>query len=163
MIQSGPGGVVVKLLQVCFLFVNPRKILHSKNFLLNLDPYKQYQKNRRILQTRTSFKHIFVKKLSNCTVFDERKRQNSKDKGKTYKAKFHHRTRIVLARHRRSGVNQLFPQVSLGSRKTKAILFCSGGSRPPDKGGPGHPDPEIKWEGGSLKKFFFRPFGPRLV
>ena len=112
MIQSGPGGVVVKLLQVCFLFVNPRKILHSKNFLLNLDPYKQYQKNRRILQTRTSFKHIFVKKLSNCTVFDERKRQNSKDKGKTYKAKFHHRTRIVLVRHRRSGVNQLFPQVS---------------------------------------------------
>ena len=31
----------------------------------------------------------------------------------------------------------------------------SGGSRPSDKGGPGHPDPEIRGEGGwSPKKFF---------
>ena len=37
-----------------------------------------------------------------------------------------------------------------------AILGCllqrnrCGGSRPSDKGGPGHPDPEISWGGGGL-------------
>ena len=36
----------------------------------------------------------------------------------------------------------------------KAIGF-SGGSRPSDKGGPGHPDPEMREGGGGrLKKFF---------
>ena len=38
----------------------------------------------------------------------------------------------------------------------------SGGSRPSDKGGPSHPDPEIRWGGGSVsKKLFFWPFGPQ--
>ena len=32
------------------------------------------------------------------------------------------------------------------------MVSVSGGSRPSDNGGPGHPDPEIKW-GGGLKKF----------
>ena len=36
----------------------------------------------------------------------------------------------------------------------------SGGSRPSDKGGPCHPDPEIR--GGGLRKKFFRPFWPRF-
>ena len=91
-----------KLLQVCFLFVHPRKILHSENFLLNLDNTSSIRGTGEFYrQTRTPFKHIFVKKkLFNCAVFDERKRQNSEDKGKTYKAKFRHRTRIVLVRHR---------------------------------------------------------------
>ena len=33
------------------------------------------------------------------------------------------------------------------------LLVCSGGSRPLDKGGPGHPDPEIS-KGGEAKIFF---------
>ena len=37
----------------------------------------------------------------------------------------------------------------------------SGGSRPSDKGGPGHPDPEIRGER-SQKKNFFQPFGPQF-
>ena len=44
----------------------------------------------------------------------------------------------------------------------------SGGSRPSNKEGgggdgePDHPDPDIKWGGGSLQKNFFRPFGPEI-
>ena len=38
-----------------------------------------------------------------------------------------------------------------------------GGSKPSDKGGPGHPDPEIRrWGARSLKQNFFRPFGPQF-
>ena len=45
----------------------------------------------------------------------------------------------------------------------KAIGF-SGGSRPSDKGGPGHPDPEMRGGGGgSVSKIFFRPFRPHFV
>ena len=40
------------------------------------------------------------------------------------------------------------------------VDFISGGSRPSDKGRPGHPDPEIS--GGALKKDFFRLFGPQF-
>ena len=38
----------------------------------------------------------------------------------------------------------------------RSILSCidSGGSRPLDKGEPGHPDPEIRGGGPGLKKFF---------
>ena len=36
----------------------------------------------------------------------------------------------------------------------------SGGSKPPDKGGPGHPDPKIR--GGGLQKDFFRFIGPQF-
>ena len=40
----------------------------------------------------------------------------------------------------------------------------SGGSRLSDKGrGAGHPDPEIRWGGGSLKKKFSGPSGLILV
>ena len=39
-------------------------------------------------------------------------------------------------------------------------MKCTGGSRISDKGGGGHPDPEIR--GGSLQKFFFRLFGPQF-
>ena len=39
-------------------------------------------------------------------------------------------------------------------------MKCTGGSRTSDKGGGGHPDPEIR--GGSLRKFFFRLFGPQF-
>ena len=38
----------------------------------------------------------------------------------------------------------------------------SGGSTPSDKGGPDHPDPEIRGEGVS-KKIFFGPSGLSLV
>ena len=38
------------------------------------------------------------------------------------------------------------------------LLVCSGGSRPLDKGGPGHPDPEISRGG----KNFFRLFGLQI-
>ena len=157
-----------KLLQVCFLFVHPRKILHSENFLLNLDPTSSIRRIGEFYrQTRTPFKHILKKKkLFNCTVFDERKRQNSEDKGKTYKAKFRHRTRIVLVGHRRIGGNQLFPLVSLGSRKTNAILFCSGGSRPSAKGGGGvrssRPCVKVRGGGGCLQNIFFGPSGHNL-
>ena len=51
-----------------------------------------------------------------------------------------------------------------GNRLLEGV-FCSGGSRPSDKGGGGgaggHPDSEIKISGegggGGLKKIFFRP------
>ena len=36
----------------------------------------------------------------------------------------------------------------------KTIVSVSGGSRPGDNGGPGHPDPEIKWGGPVWKKIF---------
>ena len=36
----------------------------------------------------------------------------------------------------------------------------SGGSRPSDKGGPSHPDPEMG--GGGVQKEFFWPFGPQI-
>ena len=39
-------------------------------------------------------------------------------------------------------------------------MKCTGGSRTSDKGGGGHPDPEIR--GGSLQKFFCRLFGPQF-
>ena len=37
----------------------------------------------------------------------------------------------------------------------------SGASRP-DKGEPGHPDPEIRGRGGGLQNKFFRPFRPQF-
>ena len=37
----------------------------------------------------------------------------------------------------------------------------SGGSRPPDNGGPGHPDPGMR-RGRFKKKYIFRPFGPQF-
>ena len=46
--------------------------------------------------------------------------------------------------------------VCFSSVKTLSAAIClrtSGGYRPSDNGGPGHPDPEIK--GGGLKKIFF--------
>ena len=30
------------------------------------------------------------------------------------------------------------------------------------RGRPGHPDPEIRWEGRGLKEIVFRPFGPQF-
>ena len=41
------------------------------------------------------------------------------------------------------------------------VLQNSGGSRPSYKGGPGHPDPEIRG-GGQSPKNFFQPFGPQF-
>ena len=38
----------------------------------------------------------------------------------------------------------------------------SGGSRPSDKGGPSHPDPEMGGGGGGVQKEFFWPFGPQI-
>ena len=58
-----------KLLQVCFLFVHPRKILHSENFLLNLEPTSSIRRIGEFYrQTRTPFKHIFVKKKNYSIV-----------------------------------------------------------------------------------------------
>ena len=40
-------------------------------------------------------------------------------------------------------------------------MVCSGGSRPSDNGGmggPGHPDPEIRWVPGLQKEFFQASF-----
>ena len=42
------------------------------------------------------------------------------------------------------------------------VLQNSGGSRPSYKGGPGHPDPEIR-AGGGLQKIFFGPSGLSLL
>ena len=48
----------------------------------------------------------------------------------------------------------------IGNACKEAIVFSvfysirSGGFRPSDKGGPGHPDPEIRGRGGCQKKFF---------
>ena len=43
------------------------------------------------------------------------------------------------------------------------MVSVSGGSRPSDDGGPGHPDPEIKLGGGGRsQKIFFRLFGPQF-
>ena len=41
--------------------------------------------------------------------------------------------------------------------------LTSGRSRPSDKGGPSHLDPEIRWEEGGGLKFFFGPSGLSLV
>ena len=52
--------------------------------------------------------------------------------------------------------------------KKKHIELCtykvSGGSRPSDKGEPGHPDPEMKGGGGGERppKKVFRPLGPHF-
>ena len=57
----------------------------------------------------------------------------------------------------------------IGNACKEAIVFSvfysirSGRSRPSDKGGPGHPDPEIRGRGGGVKKSFFRPqFGLKI-
>ena len=47
-------------------------------------------------------------------------------------------------------------------------MLCSGGSRPPDKGGggglgDGHPDPEKRGEGPVSKIIFFGPLSLSLV
>ena len=41
------------------------------------------------------------------------------------------------------------------------VMYCICGSKPSDKGGGGHPDPEIRGMGRS-KKNFSRPFGPQF-
>ena len=45
------------------------------------------------------------------------------------------------------------------------VVVISGRSRPSDNEGEGgrHPDPEIRGEGGGLKKIFFGPLGFSLV
>ena len=43
------------------------------------------------------------------------------------------------------------------------VEINSDGSRPSDKGEPGHPDPEKKsGGGGGSRKKFFQPFGPQF-
>ena len=42
------------------------------------------------------------------------------------------------------------------------VEINSDGSRPSDKGEPGHPDPEKKVGGGGSQKNFFQPFGPQF-
>ena len=103
LIQSGPGGIVVEALTGLFtVFESAEVIVLCKFSLIWTLVCNIKGKGEFYRQTRTPFKHIFVKKkkLFNCAVFDERKRQNTEDKGKTHKAKFRHRTRIVLVGHR---------------------------------------------------------------
>ena len=54
------------------------------------------------------------------------------------------------------------PKVSYpyGSWRKFEDMKYSGGSRPSDKGGPGHPDPEIGAGGVLSKMFSFGPLGP---
>ena len=56
-----------------------------------------------------------------------------------------------------------WPRISVRQWRSDNIfvLVSSGGSRPSDKAGAGHPDPEIRGVSG-LKKIFFRPFGPHF-
>ena len=42
------------------------------------------------------------------------------------------------------------------------VEINSDGSRPSDKGEPGHPDPEKKGGGWGSQKKFFQPFGPQF-
>ena len=42
------------------------------------------------------------------------------------------------------------------------VEINSDGSRPSDKGEPGHPDPEKKSGGGRSQKQFYQPFGPQF-
>ena len=60
-------------------------------------------------------------------------------------------------------VKTLYDNCNFGSAKTRELTCVkySGGFRPSDNGGPGHPDPEIR-RGRFLKKYFFRPFGPQF-
>ena len=49
--------------------------------------------------------------------------------------------------------------------KSGFLANSSGGSRPSDKGGPGHPDPEIRVGGGgrgTVLKNSFQAFGPQF-
>ena len=53
------------------------------------------------------------------------------------------------------------PSGGIGRTRLLELISCSGESRPSDKGGPSHPDPEIRRGGGGLKKKFLQPFpGP---
>ena len=52
--------------------------------------------------------------------------------------------------------------IVVDSSNSISIANSSGGSRPSDKGGGGHPDPEITG-GGSPEGFFFCPSGLILV
>ena len=56
-----------------------------------------------------------------------------------------------------------WPRISVRQWRSDNIfvLVSSGGSRPSDKAGAGHPDPEIRGAPAS-KKIFFRPFGPHF-
>ena len=79
-----------------FLFLNPRKLFSALQFPLKSGPLYAILMERRVLQTDTyTFLAFFVNKLFSGTVFDERKRQNSEEKGKKCKEKFR-RTCIVL-------------------------------------------------------------------
>ena len=82
-----PAELLWKLLQVCFLFLNPRKLI------IVLCKFSREKTNFTDWQNVHDFS-IFVNKLSNCTVFDKRKRENSEEKGKKCKTKFR-RTCIV--------------------------------------------------------------------
>ena len=44
------------------------------------------------------------------------------------------------------------PSGGIGRTRLLELISCSGRSRPSDKGGPSHPDPEIRRGGGGLKK-----------
>ena len=71
MIQSGLGGIVVETFTGLFSVFESAKVIVLCKFSLKSGPGK-----RRILQTdrHVHVFSIFVNKLSNCTVFDERKR-----------------------------------------------------------------------------------------
>ena len=65
-----------------------------------------------------------------------------------------------------SKARETLEEEEIGNACQEAIVFSvfhairSGGSRPSDEGGPGHPDPEIRGRGGGgggSKKSFFGP------
>ena len=66
-----------------------------------------------------------------------------------------------------SKARETLEEEEIGNACQEAIVFSvfhairSGGSRPSDEGGPGHPDPEIRGRGGGggVQKKFFRTSG----
>ena len=64
---------------------------------------------------------------------------------------------MIVVRHKP------WPRISVRQWRSDNIfvLVSSGGSRPSDRVGAGHPEPEIRG-GPGLQKRFFRPFGPHF-
>ena len=89
LIQSGPGGIVVEAFTGLFTVFISAKVIVLYKFSLNSGPlYAILREKANFTDRHVHVFSIFVNKLSDCTVFDERKRQNSEEKGKNTKQSF---------------------------------------------------------------------------
>ena len=95
-----------KLLQFWFLFVNPRKLLYSLNFLLNLD--RSNIKGKGEFHRKALVLSNFWKYTIQLYCIWREKTAKQQEKGEKHKANFHS-TWIVLVHHRWSRKINHFP------------------------------------------------------